>query len=288
MFQQNLEPITLGMPQLGPYGLSENWLLRHLGDIHWQIICAGLGRRSREMVDKEGNRLYASFARVCWTSTMPLSGYRESDVLTGSMEMVRCGDGVFVSTATLAGDEGGIISAQLASIFTRRQSASNDQLAASAPPIFDDCPIRDIEVIPRFLEEHRLLRSGKIVQHSFMNLNFETDSDVDETTNYQINGYQDFNGANLLYFASYPTIADICASRTHYVAEQFGFSKFVTGSSPIGRDIFYFGNANLGDWITCGFKLVSTDLIGLAARVDLSRAKTGVSIGKQFVVRAMP
>ena len=288
MFRQPLEPITLGMPQLGPYGLSENWLLRHLGDGHWGIICEALGRHSRDMVDKDGSRLYASFARVCWTSTLPLSKYRESDGLTGWVEMVRCGDGVFLSTVNLSGTAGGAISARLGSIFTRREGTSNDRLLASAPVIFDNCAIPDVEVTPRFIEEHRLLRAGKSTLHRFMNLDFDTGADAGEAVNYQINGYQDFNGANLLYFASYPTIADICASRTRYVAEQFGFSEFVTGSAPIGRDIFYFGNANLGDWITCTFALNNAPLVGLATRVDLFRTRTGTCIGKQFVVREIP
>jgi probable biosynthetic protein (TIGR04098 family) len=147
MFRQELNPITLGMPQLGPYGLPENWLLRHLGDVHWQIICDSLGRRSRDMVDQDNNRLYASFARVRWTSTVPFSKFRESDSLDGWVEMVRSGDGVFLSTASLFGSEGGTISAQLASIFTRREGDSNDRLLASAPVIFDDCAIPDMFVV---------------------------------------------------------------------------------------------------------------------------------------------
>jgi probable biosynthetic protein (TIGR04098 family) len=288
VFRRDLEPVTIGMPQMGPYGLSENWLLRHLGDVHWQIICEALGRHSRDMVDREQHRLYASFARASWTSTVPLSRYRESEGLTGWIEMVRYGDGMFVSTASLFGAEGGAITTRLASIFTRREGLTNDRLLASAPVIFDDCAIPDAGTTPRFVEEHRLLRGGKSPVHSFMNLRFETDTETEEATNYQINGYQDFNGANLLYFASYPTIADICASRTHYVAEQIGFTEFVTKSSPIGRDIFYFGNANLGDWITCAFQINNTALLGLAARVDLFRTKTSVCIGKQFVVREVP
>lgn len=288
MFRQLLEPILIGMPQLGPYGLSENWLLRHLGDAHWQIICNALDRPSRNMVDEAGNRLYASFARVCWISTVPLSAYRESDTLSGWMEMRRYGDGIFVSTAKLFDAANGVISATLASIFTRREGESNDRLLASAPAIFDDCPIADCNTPPPFLDEHRLIRAATTSVHNFMKFAFDTGSPVDQVVEYRINGYQDFNGANLLYFASYPTIADICASRTQYVADHFGFERFVTDSSPIGRDIFYFGNANLGDWISCGFKLNTAESGGLAARVDLVRKESGALIGKQFVIRERP
>lgn len=288
MFQQAFEPITIGMPQLGPCGLSENWLLRHLGDVHWQIICNALGRQSRDMIDVAGNRLYASFVRVCWSSTVPLSAYRESTQLHGSTEMIRCGDGIFLSTSSLLGSEGGAISARLASLFTRREGTENDRLLASAPPIFDTCPIPDIGAAPPFLDAHRLLRAGKTAEHLFMNFVFDTTQPVFETASYRINGYQDFNGANLLYFASYPTIADICASRTRYVTDEFGFARFVTGSSPLGRDIFYFGNANLGDSISCGFSLGATDAVAFSMQVDMSRGEGGALISKQFVVRQRP
>lgn len=288
MPRNTLEPITIGMPQMVPYGLSENWLLRYLGDQHWRIICEALGRKSRDMVDREKNRLYASFVRACWTSTLPLSAFKESDILSGSMEMIRFGEGVFISSTELTGTGRGIISARLASIFTRREGTTNDRLMASAPPLFDQCPIPAVEGVPPFLEEHRLLKSGKLTEHKFMNQLFDTASDVDENTSYETNGYQDFNGASLLYFASYPTIAEICASRTRFVSEHFGFDRFVTRSSPIGRDIFYFGNVNLGDRINCGFALRHIDFGTLAARVDLVRASTETLIGKQFFVRTRP
>jgi probable biosynthetic protein (TIGR04098 family) len=288
MLSQTIEPITIGMPQLAPYGMSENWMLRHVGDIHWQIICDGLRRRSRDMVDNDGNRLYASFVRVRWSSTLPLSAYRESDVVSGSIEMVRYGDGVFVSTAKLLGSERGVISLQLASIFTRREGTGNDRLLASAPPIFDNCPIPSVAVLPAFVEEHRLVRLGRIESHTFMNCAFDIEAGPDEVASYEINGYQDVNGANLLYFASYPTIADVCAARTRFVADEFGVHRFVTGSSPVGRDIFYFGNANLGDRIACKFALRHVDFGTLGARVDLVREETQALIGKQFVIRTRP
>src|SRR5262249_8575721 len=102
---ENIKSITIGMPQLVPYGLSENWLLRYLGDQHWLVICNALKRRSRDMVDVDGHRLYATFARVCWTSTLPLAAYRESDALYGSIDMMRYGDGLFVSTIKLRGSD---------------------------------------------------------------------------------------------------------------------------------------------------------------------------------------
>jgi probable biosynthetic protein (TIGR04098 family) len=288
MAPRPLAPVTIGMPQMTCYGLSENWLLRHLGDVHWTLICDALGRRSRDMVDRDGNRLYASFVRVSWMSTLPLSAYRESDTLSGSIDIARYGDGMFISTAKLLGSPRGEMDMRLASIFTRREGTANDRLIASAPPIFDDCPIPNVDAIPHFLEQHRVLRAGQLDIHMFMNTAFDIRAPIEETIPYAVNGYYDFNGANLLYFASYPTIADICASQTNFVAENFGFARFVERSSPIGRDTFYFGNANLGDPLTCGFALRHVDFGTIGFQVDLVRSDTGALIGKQFGIRTRP
>jgi hypothetical protein len=57
----------LNLPQLLWGGLSENWLSKELGDVHWEQITKALGRASGEITDGEGNRLYASFVRVRWS-----------------------------------------------------------------------------------------------------------------------------------------------------------------------------------------------------------------------------
>jgi probable biosynthetic protein (TIGR04098 family) len=286
--RHKINSIDIGMPQLGPYGLSENWLLRHLGDAHWSIICKALDRRSRDIVDEDGNRLYASFARARWTSTKPLSGYRESDRLEGSMEMVCFGDGVFLSSTEL-GDGIDMITVQLASIFTRREAAdSNDRLLASLPPIPETGLIPSVETAPSFLTEHRLLRSNKLPSLTFMGERFDLPSEFAEYGTYKTNGYLDFNGANLLYFASYPTISDICESQTRYVKNCFGFDAFVTRASPMGRDIFYFGNANLGDSIQCTFRWGAATSSVITTRPELFRSADKICISKQFVVRERP
>ncbi len=58
------EQITLGMAQLSPFGLSEQWLLRDCGDRHWSLIAEATGG-SMAFRDPEGHRVYAAF---CTTS----------------------------------------------------------------------------------------------------------------------------------------------------------------------------------------------------------------------------
>jgi probable biosynthetic protein (TIGR04098 family) len=283
--RREIGPLLISMPQLGPYGLSENWLLRHLGDLHWQVICGALGELSRDIRDEQGNRLYASFIRVTWNASQPLSHFGESNSLRGSMEMVRYGDGLFDSTTQLQVAEA-FISVRMASLFSRREKeSSNERLLPASPLLPAECAIPDIEVLPRYLTEHRLLRTERLASLELQNEKFDLADAPTETVRYPINGYFDFNGANLLYFASYPTIADICLSRSG-AASAVGFERFVTECSPTGRDIFYFGNANLNDSIDCAIASLQEAEHRTRCRVDMFRTSDRMCISRQFVLRA--
>ena len=64
---------------------------------------------------------------------------------------------------------------------------------------------------------------------------------------YTINPYTDINGVGLLYFASYPLIADRCASE--FFKATIGIKNYDSSYHTIFRDIFYFANCNPDDRI---------------------------------------
>ncbi|WP_424966503.1 Pnap_2097 family protein [Dinoroseobacter sp. S375] len=53
--------LTLGMAQLAYRGLAEDWWLRHLGDVHWQLIADAVGQHSTVFRDAAGRQIYAAF-----------------------------------------------------------------------------------------------------------------------------------------------------------------------------------------------------------------------------------
>lgn len=53
--------LTLGMAQLAYRGLAEEWWLRHLGDVHWQLIADAVGQHSTVFRDTQGRQIYAAF-----------------------------------------------------------------------------------------------------------------------------------------------------------------------------------------------------------------------------------
>ena len=167
------------------------------------------------------------------------------------MRVSRCGDALYMSKALLRVAEG-TIDVELASIFSRRdRDNSNDRLLSSAPSQTAGALIPDLEDLPSFVSDHRRLRNGILRSTKLLGQEFDLRDRPIESINYATNGYFDFNGAHLLYFASYPTIADACASLGS-IGASVGFERFVTKCSPIARDTFYFANANLGDTLACG------------------------------------
>jgi probable biosynthetic protein (TIGR04098 family) len=62
--------VQVGMPQMALGFLSENWLLKELGDLHWDKLCNSLQRKSNDLVDSQGRRLYATLFVYASSSTV--------------------------------------------------------------------------------------------------------------------------------------------------------------------------------------------------------------------------
>ncbi|MEP2640439.1 Pnap_2097 family protein [Roseobacter sp.] len=53
--------LRLGMAQLAFRGLAEDWWLKHLGDVHWQLIADSVGQNTTLFKDRAGRQTYAAF-----------------------------------------------------------------------------------------------------------------------------------------------------------------------------------------------------------------------------------
>jgi probable biosynthetic protein (TIGR04098 family) len=214
---------AVNMPQMAMEGLSESWLLKELGDMHWSMITRGLGSPSSELRDGSGNRLYATFTRIEYAFGRPLNAVGENTSLDLRGKIARFGAGTFVSDIAI-GHVDAPGEARLMSNFSRRGETGNVSLLKGQPTIAPDCPIPDGPP-PAFMLEYRERRAATPPPALF-------------ETEYEIIPFHDINGVGLLYFASYPTICDICSLRH---AADFA------DCSTISRDIFYFANADTKD-----------------------------------------
>lgn len=113
----------LAMPQMALGGLSETFLLKELGDLHWSLLAKAFGTPTEAFLDSEGNRLYATFARVRWWSTHPLSSFEEGDELEVSSTLHRAGNRLFVSKVVATTSRGAKLQATLLSTFAKRNAS---------------------------------------------------------------------------------------------------------------------------------------------------------------------
>jgi probable biosynthetic protein (TIGR04098 family) len=230
---QSERVIRIGMPQMALGYLSENWLLKELGSLHWDYLCSSMKTKSNEVLDSQGRRLYATFVRVRVTLEDNLSAFDEGDDLHMSVTMSRFGRSSAQSAVKFESNTSSG-TAILLSTFSFRTAANNTALAKSEPRLDFDDSIRHLSDPPIFLTEYSAIRK----QYGKMRC-----EDLSIPA-YRINPYSDSNGANLLYFASYQSIHDFLLPLTEYCTKS--------------RDIFYFKNCNLTD------SVFRTPAVGLA------------------------
>ncbi len=212
----------INMPQMALRGLSESWLLKELGDLHWHTLCKGLNTPSSAIADSEGCRLYATFTRLLISLEAPLTDFRENEPLIMDLAPSRFGAGMFFGDVALSGATAKG-RAQLMTSFSKfGEAGSNTSLMKGQPVIPDGCLIPGLSAAPDFALEYRSRRAEQLPAPLF-------------ETRYEQLPVHDINGVGLLYFAAYPMIADLCAMR-------HGGRQMLFDYSTTRRDICYFAN----------------------------------------------
>lgn len=244
----NRRQTLMNMPQMALGGLSESWLFKEFGDIHWDMACNALKSESHKVSDELGNRLYATFVRVRFESSQHLKRFRENERLDFQGRLSRFGRSMFFSDITVRG-EGKQINTSLMTTFSLRQS-NNKSLLKGEPLIPESCAARVFDSLPAFAEEYREMRKGDKRDLVLAHRKFTVGTDSLFEMSYQINPYQDLNGVNLLYFAAYPLISDYC--EMEFISQQqkdIVVGHWPIAASTIARDVFYYGNCDLDDRI---------------------------------------
>ncbi|MEM8570345.1 MAG: Pnap_2097 family protein [Pseudomonadota bacterium] len=228
--------IRLGMAQLSPFGLSEDWVLKTCGDRHWTLIAQASGNETIAFFDPEGRPLYAAFCATALRLHAPENhGLGETLHVFSSLHAVgNCKLGsrhVFRVGARALGH------LTMISTFLRHDdSGSNHRLTKSRLPGLRPLPQADDAL--RRLDAQARLKSRQ--RHAAVEL---TEPLVRVTPSPAL----DFNAVGLLYFASYTRVADAAIPRS---------------SANVARDIVYFGNVDMGEEIQvfgdeCDLRLVS-------------------------------
>ena len=267
------EYLEIRMPQMANSALSENWLLKFLGDTHWQLITKGFQKKSSEFRDDNGNRLYSTFIRINY-SISPLCQFSENETIDFNSSIKCFGNNTFLSS--VIGNCGeNKISASLMTTFSVRECTDNNKISKCDPKVRTN-KISELSKTPLFLNDFRLLRKGLIEEISTDYGIFPINDDILFSCEYSINPYYEINGVGLLYFASYPIISDKCFDE---------FYKENGNLQTIYRDIFYFANCNSSEKII--FRLNSIEKIdnGLKTTVSLFRKSDNIILSKILTVK---
>jgi probable biosynthetic protein (TIGR04098 family) len=288
--------VRIGMPQLDVGGLSESWLLRHAGDLHWEAISRQLGVTSDEIKGESDERLYPTVVALRARYEAPLSAVRENDVLEGGIEVLPCGGacahGRFVATVA-----GARLSVELLTTFAQRDPGGAMRMALPAARLASRW--RPLGVAPVLSRLARAARRGEPIDDRFAGPSLDPGRPLLGYMRYEPSPYTEYNGARLLYFASYAGIADLGERR---LVRRLGLAErrsldWALATSPVQRDVFFYGNLPLGDALVVellSFEREGADARGDAGggvktRVRLRRERDGVVIAdvitRRLVVR---
>ena len=238
------------LPQTDATGLSENWLFKHCGEMHWDHLCAAMGVsgvNSQEMRDDAGNRLYPTFLAIKGRYATPLSKVQMDQHFQTTVKLNHFGRAFFHSTIAFTNAEARFDLEMLTTFVARYKKGFNDlrQSLPSANLVYNSSPLNSP---PSLLKHSQRLRHAEIANYDFAGHQFSSsENGLDLQITCEPSPYIDYNGAGLLYFAAYPTITDTLERQLiirHTLME--GAGDWAVRTSTIARDVFYYRNLNLG------------------------------------------
>lgn len=214
----------LGMPQMALSGLSESWLFKEAGDVHWAMISAFLGSPTSGITDDLGDRLYATFTRISLRVDPDLGSFKENADLGIASRLERFGAGFFFGTHDIVSGEARGTVRTMSTFAKYGERGKNTSLIKGSPALHHPERIAPMPAFPDFGTEYRERRAAEA-------------ADVMFECEYEILAPHDINGVGLLYFAAYPTIFDLCI-------ERFEGRGFLLSHSTVSKDVLYFANSD--------------------------------------------
>lgn len=272
----------INMPQLCLEGLSENWLFKEAGSLHWDLLCEGLGISSSELKDDVGNRLYATFVRIRIDGNGNLSDFKENNPFEFKAELSRFGMGMFFSNTNFDSVNNRIKIDMMTSFSVRKSTGDNKSLAKSQPTV-EHCEIRQHSEFPIFGNEYRLIKKNELKTFFYKDYIFHISDEQLFIIEYSLNPYYDLNGVGLLYFASYPIINDFC--ELQFFNSQ-GDLKWEENYFTLFRDVMYYANCDSRDkiiYVLNSVEELSDSRVKLCS--TLIRKSDGMMMARIFTIK---
>lgn len=263
--------VRLGMPELCLGGVSETWLLKICGDLHWRLIAEFCGVAAADFRDAAGEKVYAAFCALR-SDALTLDAFAEHDELTIRSEITRSSRTRFASKHLLQrrGAPAGKI--ELLSTFVKRTGDGNRSIAKVALPGLP--AFGDFEPAPAIAGLPALLRPGRWTAHR----GFER-GDGRGSRRFDIRPCpsQDFNGAELLYFSAYQGFADR--------AEWELLDLPARGVAVREREIVFHGNLEPGEGLVVRLRGITPGVGAVRHWMSLEAATDGRPLAEVFTTK---
>lgn len=266
--------LRLGMPQLCLGGLSETWLLKQCGDLHWRLLADLAGMEAPDFRDADGAKVYAAF-RALSAEGVALGRFDEHDELRIVSDIRQVSAGRFALRHAFSRGSEPAGSVELLSAFVRRSAdGHNRSIVRTSLKAFPARPYG----LPEPCRATRLLddlRKHDWQEHRGFRRAAESD---DRRVVLRPCPSQDFNGARLLYFAAYQGLAD----RAEW--ELLGMSS--DAAAETSRDMVFHGNAEPGEPVAFTLRGHRREGYGVSHWLAAKSAADGRPLADIFTVRS--
>jgi probable biosynthetic protein (TIGR04099 family) len=259
-----------GMPQLSYAGLSENWLLKECGDLHWSRLAHEYGMDKPEFRDMNGRKAYAAFVALNITGAV-LDSVGENDVFDIRQAFAPAGRAQFFSRQTVAGAAGAVARVDMLSAFVSRRRGRDNRTAGRAA-LPDNAAAHRQGHVEEVLEHAR--RFDIIARSRRKAMPQQALGPAVADFVFSPCPHNDFNGANFMYFAAFIALADRAEWRHFRPRPLLALQS---------RQVFYFGNVNVGEDVAVHFLAGEFAADGsLSHRCVLFRIEDGAPIAEIF------
>ncbi len=280
---------VIHLPQTDATGLSENWLFKHCGEMHWDDLCAAIGVsgvNSKEMRDDAGNRLYPTFLAIKGRYATPLCNVEMDQHFQTTVKLKHFGRAFFHSTIAFKNEEARFDLEMLTTFVARNRNGLND-LHQSLPSANLEYTSRPLNSPPPLLKLSQALRHAEISDYDFVGYHFSiSENGLNLQISFEPSPYIDYNGAGLLYFAAYPTIADTLERQLiirHELME--GAGDWAVRTSTVARDVFYYRNLNLGQRLTATLRRCDRVGENIILHTSLTAESDGAALADIFTAK---
>lgn len=267
------ETLRLGMPQLALGGLSENWLLKELGDRHWMLLARMAGREVPDFRDADGAPVYAAFSALS-VKEADFAALGENDRLTIRSDIARVSHTQCLSRHALSRAGRPVGRVDLVSAFVRRATGGGNHTVARVA--LDAFPPPAAPAPDGLAAMAAALRAGRLAAppgFAFDGAPIRGGFEIDPCP------VQDFNGAGFLYFASFVAFVDR--------AEWHFDGRRAPRAATLRREVFFSGNIDPGERLRARWMASRREDGHLAHHCRLERAGDGARLADAFTLRAV-